>query len=484
MRRSTAALGLLVVTVATVVAIAAFTSSGSPPFRFAAVFDDARGMVAGQQVKIAGAVVGTVSAVDLQVDPADPKARIVMSIERRFAPLSADTTCTILPSGLISENYVQCAPGHAPSPLATGPGGLPTVPLKHTTVPFSLQDVLNVFSLPTDQRLGLLISELGIATAGRGADVNALLRRADPALTQSRRVLAILSAQRRSLAAAVGQTDRVVARLASRDGQVRRFVDDAARVAQTTGRHAASLGASVHRLPAMLAAVRPGLRSLAVAAANATPLLDELHASAGGLLRLTTVLPSFTRAGLPAVRTLAAATRSGIPAVAAATPVIAKLLATSAPLKTLATGLDQLLVSSRDTGALEGTLRTAYAFANNTSLYDGVSHILTFMASVSPTCIAGQQGGVSVPGCAHAYTAPEQGQIPVNEPSCGAKSAQWWNQTCPIANPGPIAGLSRQAASPAGQAKLGQLQGLVNQALAGRSAPPQSFRSLLDFLLK
>jgi len=40
--------------------------------------------------------------------------------------------------------------------------GLPTVPLAQTTDPVSLQDVLNVFALPTDQRLRALITELGI----------------------------------------------------------------------------------------------------------------------------------------------------------------------------------------------------------------------------------------------------------------------------------------------------------------------------------
>src|SRR5581483_8344409 len=103
-----------------------------------------------------------------------------------------------------------------------GPDRIPTVPLTHTTVPFSLQDVLNVFSAPTDQRLGILISELGIGTAGRGVDINALLRRADPTLVSVDRTLSILNVQRADIAQAVGQTDTVLTQLAVRDSAVRR----------------------------------------------------------------------------------------------------------------------------------------------------------------------------------------------------------------------------------------------------------------------
>jgi virulence factor Mce-like protein len=478
MRRATL-ITLLVVGIGAVAVVVG--SSGGSSYRFAAVFDTAKGIVAGQQVKVAGAVVGTVDSVELAPGP---KARIVMSIEGRFATFRQDASCSILPEGLISENYVQCDPGRASVPL-TRSTGLPTVPLAHTSVPASLQDVLNVFSLPTDERLRVLISELGIATSGRGQDLNALLRRANPALVQSQRVLAIVDAQRRQLATAVAQTDGVLGQLARRQDQVRAFVDRASAVAQTTAQHQQALGEAVRRLPAMLAAVKPGLRSLDRAAANATPLLDELRASAPGLLTLTRILPSFSRAGLPALRTLGAAARAGTPAVRLATPIISRLLSASVLLRTLATGLDRLLVSSRGAGAIEGVLRVAYAFAVNTALYDSVSHILTFIVAFDPTCIAGQQAGFDVTGCSHKYTAAGQGQLPVNEPSCGPRDGSWYDARCPPPPPGPfstavLGGLGRPGAT----AKMGKLQKLVGRALTGAKPSTDQMRSLLTYLLK
>ena len=116
------------------------THRSASDYRVAAQFDTAKGMVAGQQVKIAGAVVGKVQSVDLAPGP---KARLILQVDRRFAPFRQDATCKILPEGLISENFVSCDPGSPSSPALPTKGGLPTIPVAHTTVPLTLDDVLH-----------------------------------------------------------------------------------------------------------------------------------------------------------------------------------------------------------------------------------------------------------------------------------------------------------------------------------------------------
>src|SRR5205823_3304517 len=139
--------------------------------------------------------------------------------------------------------------------LPIGAGGLPTVPVTHTAVPVSLQQLLNIFTQPTSARLALMLNELGIGTAGEGENINAILRRANPALAQAGHVLSIIDAQRRQVATAVGQTDQVLGQLAAHDSQVRSFVDNAAAVAQTSASHRTALGEGVRRLPALLAGI-------------------------------------------------------------------------------------------------------------------------------------------------------------------------------------------------------------------------------------
>jgi ABC-type transporter Mla subunit MlaD len=417
-------------------------SSGTASYRFAAIFDTAKGMVAGQQVKIAGAVVGTVDEIGLITGP---KARIVMSVDRHFAPFRQTATCTILPEGLISENYVQCDPGSRGPALAATVGGIPTVPLHQTAIPFSLQDVLNVFSMPTDDRLRVLISELGIGLAGRGDALSGLLQRSNPALVASQHVLSILDAQRRQLASAVGQTDQVLASIGAQSGQVRRFVDRAAVVADTTAARRAQLSLSVRGLPAMLDAARPALRSLDRAASKATPLLGELHAASPGLLGLTRTLPSFATAGVPALKALASAATRGRPAVRAAVPVISNLRSASTQLAPLSDQLDALLVSLRNTGGIESTMQLVYTLAVLSSTYDSTSHLINFIAYAAPQCLAGETAGINVAGCSHKYSAPGQGTLPINNPGCGPQGPQnfWDNAYCAGTLPAGLPTLAR-----------------------------------------
>lgn len=482
MRR--ALLALLLVSVATAGVIAERGSRGDSRYRVAAIFDTSNGMVAGQQVKVAGAVVGTVDAIDLA---AGPKARVVMSVMKQFAPFRADASCSILPEGLISENYVQCDPGRAAAALPTLAGGVPTVPLQRTTVPFSLQDVLNILALPTDERLRTVITELGIGLAGRGQDLNALLRRANPALQQTQTLMEIISAQRSRLTHAVQQTSRVVAALAQDNRGVRAFVDNAAGLAQTTAQHRVALGSAVHRLPAMLAAVRPGLRSLDVAATNASPLLAELRRSAPGLREVTWTLPAFSRAGLPAVKALATAAAAGRPAIRDARPVVSRLRKLAGPLSTLGTNLNALLRSARDTGAIEGVLRLVYSLATTTSPQDATSHAFAALVDVAPACIAGQQAGIDVPGCNRRFSGKGKSLIPINQPACGPKDGAWGNERCqePVPGGGALGGLlGGGVGSPTTARKTAELQRLINKAMSGQPTSPKQVEPLLDYLLK
>jgi hypothetical protein len=162
--------------------------------------------------------------------------------------------------------------------------------------------------------------------------------------------------------------------------------------------------------------------------------------------------------------------------------VIERVKAVTGPLKTLGSELSRLLVSLRGDGGIEGLLRLTYTFATDTALYDNVSHIVTFIASVAPQCILGEQAGFDLTGCAHKYNTPGQGQLPVNEPSCGAKSGAWFDQRCPIAPPGPFT--FQPLAKRGGGATAAQIGALADAALTGRKLNARDLRPLLSYLIK
>src|SRR3954466_11540096 len=139
-----------------------------------AIFDNAAYVVKGEDVKVAGAVVGSVKSLD--VTP-NKKAAITLEItEAGFTPFRKGATCTVRPQSLIGEKFVSCT---------TGPDGAPDLPkidngagagqhlLTATSSPAATDLIGNTMRLPYRQRFALIINEFGTGLAGRGADLNA-----------------------------------------------------------------------------------------------------------------------------------------------------------------------------------------------------------------------------------------------------------------------------------------------------------------------
>jgi hypothetical protein len=98
--------------------------------------------------------------------------------------------------------------------------------------------------------------------------------------------------------------------------------------------------------------------------------------------------------------------------------------------------------------------------------------------NIDVKCVVGWIAHTNEPGCSRRYTAPGAGELPINEPSCGAKSGAWLNEQCAPVAPGPLA-FAR--GSDTGQR---QLAALVGGALSGHAEPIARARSLLGYLLK
>ena len=117
-------------------------------------------------------------------------------------------------------------------------------------------------------------------------------------------MLSILDDQNLQIGDAVTQTRAVIGQLAARAQGVRGFVDHAATVTSTLAAHQAALAEGVARLPRLLGLLRTNLAPVDRLARDGGPLLADLRATAPGLTELTSTLPAFTRAGLPALTAL------------------------------------------------------------------------------------------------------------------------------------------------------------------------------------
>ena len=197
---------ILLATIAAGGAAVALTSSSrgaGGPYLVRGIFDDAVYAVRGEDVRIAGASVGTITALD--VTP-DNKAAVTLEIDDAgFAPVHAKAHCTIRPQSLIGEEYVDCDPGTAAAPplrqIRRGPGtGSYLLPVTRTSSPIDSDIVQNIYQQPVREALAVIIDEFGTGLAARGSDLNAVIHRANPALGYTDQVLQILARQNRTLA--------------------------------------------------------------------------------------------------------------------------------------------------------------------------------------------------------------------------------------------------------------------------------------------
>ena len=134
--------GVAALVVVVLLATSAGGSNGG--YTVCAIFDDAGNLIAGENVKIDGVKVGTVSSV---TPTPQAKAAVVMDIENPgFQDFRADASCKIRPESLIGEKYVDCLPTQPrventplPPPLRNSSGGREgagdyLLPLQNTTV--------------------------------------------------------------------------------------------------------------------------------------------------------------------------------------------------------------------------------------------------------------------------------------------------------------------------------------------------------------
>lgn len=396
MRRLGAAVaGLAVVALIVAALLATADSSGPRRDRVAAVFDSVVGLVTGQDVAVAGVPVGSVESIELTEDD---RARVTMQVDPAFARFYADASCTLANKFLLGERFVICDPGRPGAGRLAAREGVPTVPLGQTSAPVEADLVLSFATLPYRQRLELLLNELGIAAAGRGEDLNAVIRRAAPALRDTRELLRVVASQRRALGSAISSTDRVLASLARRPDRLTGFVEQAAKVSGRFASRRGELERSVRDLPGLLRQARPALADLDAFAVNATPLARSLRRSAPSVRRLFVELEPFSARALPAVRSLDAVAPVGRRALRAARPAIRELVPVAAQLRSSAPLTDTLTESLERASGPEGLMRFIFYATRAVARFDSTGHISPAHGALSSCSI--HNTDAPLPGCA------------------------------------------------------------------------------------
>ncbi len=357
----------------------AASGDGGGGYRVRAIFDNVASAVPGEDVKIAGAKVGVIDSMDVT---AGKKAAVVLRVDdARFTPFRADASCSVRPQSLIGEKFVECQPGTSGQPalarIEKGQGeGQHLMALRRTSSPVDLDLINDIMRRPYRERLTILINEFGTGLAGRGKDLNEVIHRANPALRDTDRVLAILARQNGTLGRLAERSDRALAPLARERRHVTGFIREAGVTGTATAERRTDIERGLHLLPGFLRELRPLMADLGGFADQAGPVAADLNRSGADVSRMIRALGPFSRSARPSLETLGDAARTGRPALIRTRPLIRDLGSFGRYGRPLSTNLVRLTASVDRTGGIERLMDLVYYGALATNGFDDVSHYL------------------------------------------------------------------------------------------------------------
>jgi ABC-type transporter Mla subunit MlaD len=422
----------VVAAIVLVVLLVAGGDDSSDGYEVRAIFDNGGFMVTGEQVRVAGANVGTIEEVNVTM-PDDVvayengkpvkkagKAIIVMNItDPGFQDFRQDASCQIRPQSLIGEKFVDCrttlprAPGsEPPPPLKRIPDGQPgagqyLLPLGNNGTSVDPDLINDIYTLPYAQRFRLILNELGAGLAGRGEDIEVLVKRANPVLRDVDRFFGVLAAQRDQLAQLASNSEEILGPLSREREHVAGFFTNAGAAAEASAEKGPELEEALQKFPTFLREFRKTMVSLKTFSDAGTPLFEDFGAAAPQLTDATRTLTPFSEALTVSLKSLGNAAEASGPEFAKADPVVrqASILAKSGVVPT--EQLAKLLVDLKKTGGWAGLTELIY---NNTAALNGFdqyghfgrTRVTLSVCTSYQANSAGQQGG----GCSSRFNGP------------------------------------------------------------------------------
>jgi virulence factor Mce-like protein len=270
-----------------------------PTYEVKAVVPDAAELTVGNEVRIGGKRVGSITDITAHRTPQGADAVLDLRLDKPVQPLPRDTVVTVRPRSPLGLKYLELRPGQSRKGIPAGG----TIPITRSRPIVELDEALNTFDYRTRNGLRGVLRAAGNGFAGRGGDLNNAIDAAGPLVVHLRSVAANLASPRtdlpgmiRGLGAAASAVDPEAATLVDlfdAGATTLRAIDDAG----------GSVGESIDEVPPTEAVGTRALRRI-----------DPVVAS----------MVTVTREAAPGVRLLAPATRRLASAAEAGTPVLGR----------------------------------------------------------------------------------------------------------------------------------------------------------------
>ena len=299
-----------------------------------AEFTNARGLVAGNDVREQGAVVGRVTSISLATNG---EALVRFQLSDKHAAPRTDATAAIEPADLLGDTYLSLSPGAAAAPLR---GAID--PARTVNAP-RLDQVLDALRPNVRDGMQALIVEAGLALDQRGGSLAQATVATRPALQAAQATLGELNAQNGSLARLIPVAQQAAAQLDSRRTELGPLLDGLAHTLDATAGSSGALSRGLASLPVTLGPVRSTSGGLSATATAATDLVRQLQPQTATLAAAVRDLPSLVDRVKAAAPAFVGALDAARTTLQAGTPSLSRLSTAFPTLRAQAPRISTLL---------------------------------------------------------------------------------------------------------------------------------------------
>ncbi|WP_028935700.1 MlaD family protein [Pseudonocardia spinosispora] len=357
--------------------------------QISAQFKDAFPMQIGNEVKIAGVAVGSIS--DIRLD--NGMAKVVMDVKTEVLPLHTDAKATITTQDLLGERYIALDRGSAGAPLMGQPAEIPT---PQTNRDVDLQEVLNSVDTPTSVALAGMISTTGQGLHGNGEKTASAISALQPALHQTDQLVGILNQQNALLNRLVDNASPVAAAVAADKGQrLDHLVGSTTQTLSVVASRQQALRDTLAQLPSSIASARRTLAQVAGVSDPTANTLESIRPTTDDLKDISGELRRFSDAADPALASLPPVLDKAQRLLDEARPVAEQLHHVGGDLRGVSDGANGLVINALDL-RFSNLMELLKGWTLATSDYDSVSHYFKAILPNTPKTV-GQLGAGPVP---------------------------------------------------------------------------------------
>jgi phospholipid/cholesterol/gamma-HCH transport system substrate-binding protein len=305
---------------------------GGSSYSLSADFQNASGLVKGDNVLIGPAAVGTINSIGLT---RNGEARVGMTLRGGVGPMHQGTVARIVEDSLsgIASRYVELEPGPSPAPTIDD-GGVITA--THTYSEVNIDQLFDTFDPLTRAGLKGFIRGEAASLQGRGLQANQALKYLAPGLQTTSQLTAELTRDQPTFDQLVVQGANALSALASRSGQLTQLIANTSTATGAIARQSQSLQQALGLLPGTLRQATTTFTGLQTTLDKLDPLVAASKPAVRQLPQFLASLHKVIDAGIPTIGALNDLIHNpsgggDLTSLAEATPALARIADTAFP---------------------------------------------------------------------------------------------------------------------------------------------------------